>query len=143
MTKRIYARATDAMLTTTNRLTAEPAPPAPNFGVRRDGTPGPAPDQAEVDTAKIAASIIKGLGLLSASDLAAVKAALARHFSSGPTSRVGITSSDTATDAVMEAHAAVEHVRAGCDRVASINKANADFWSRRAADESRLVGRYY
>jgi len=128
-----HSRVRDMMLTTNNRLTAEPAPEVVpgQFGVRYDGTGG-IPQQLAV-----AARQIEEAGVLSAADLAALKAILEKYGSSRTTSRVGIAATDTS-----EAAAAVQQVRRGVDAVQSMNQANADFWDKKiAADDVRVFGR--
>jgi hypothetical protein len=122
-------------ITPDTRILPESAPEIKpgGLGVRRTGTPGPAPTQVEVDVDKITTSIIKGLGLLSAADLAKVKATLARFCGSGSTSQVGITSTSNDGDPLTVSQA---------DRVASINDRNREFWDKKTeADERRLYGR--
>jgi hypothetical protein len=123
MTKRIHARAMDTMLTGANRLTAESAPAVGpgDMGVLYAGDPG-LPRQLEV-----ARRAIEEAGLLSAADVAALNAILAKYSGSSSTNRVGITSSDAADPLTMGQHEAIE----------SMNKINSDFWAKRAADEAR------
>jgi hypothetical protein len=143
MTKRIALRVNDGrmadmMITPETRITAEPAPEVGpgDMGALYTGDPG-LPKQLA-----LAQRAITETGLLSAADLAAVKAILQRYSGTpaNATNRVGITGDST--DAVDEARAAVAHVRQGCERLQSINDRNRVFWDQRnAADEARILGR--
>ena len=124
---RMLAR--DMMLTTNNRLTAEPAPEVRpvQMGVRYDGTGG-VPSQVDLEV--LFNSFVGAVGLLSPAEVARMKTLMLQYAGStpGPTNQVGIT----ATDAV----------RRGIDAVNAINESNKAFWdARTAADERRVFGR--
>jgi hypothetical protein len=113
---------------TNTRILPEPAPPGPNLGVVADGT--------GLKRVTGAVDAIEDEGLLSAEDVATIRRILAKYSgaSTGTTGRAGITSSD----AVAQARQAARDVAAGCARIASISKMNADFWEKRfEADERR------
>jgi hypothetical protein len=77
------------------------------------------------------------VGVLSAGDLAALKAILEKYGSSRSTNRVGVASTD-----VSEAAAAVQQVRRGMEAVQSMNQANKNFWNdKNTAEERRVFGR--
>ena len=117
----------DAMLTTSNRLNADPAAPLPDgaLGCIYNGTflGGNVPVQADLDAAL--AKIVSDPSLLSVKERADIGAIMTRYSgrTARPTSGVGITANDEARQAVREAAQGVERVQA-------VQKMNDDFWAR-------------
>jgi hypothetical protein len=103
-------------------INAEKAPEVlrGGLGVTLTGGAGPAPRQIDVDAMVTQSSLAD---LLSAADLAALKAIL-QKYSGNPnaTTRTGITSSDASDPLTMGQGAAIQ----------LLNKTNADFWAKRA-----------
>lgn len=126
-------RARDMMLTTNNRLTAEPNPEVPSggMGVLYDGNGG-IPKQADVEL--IFNSFVSGLGMLSPGELSKLKAVMMK-YAGAPASRTnqaGMTSSDSVRDSV----------RRGVDAITSINDKNKAFWDKQLeADNKAIFGR--
>jgi hypothetical protein len=126
------SRVKDVLLTTSARLTAEPAPKpgAGDFGVRQTGKAGQTPTQVDVDAAwsGIEAHIRKAEGLLSPSDIAKLRASMAKYAGAegGRTNAAGITSTDSMTAPPR-------------DLLAKMNADSKSFWSDKFVETDRAI----
>jgi hypothetical protein len=131
------AASKDMLLTTSARLSAEPAPKpaAGDFGVRLTGNAGKAPQQVDTDAiwAGIESNITKVLGMLSASEVAKIRASMAKYCGAqvGRTNSVGITASDQARTNDLTSSQR--------DSIQSMNSDSKAFWDKQFAETDRAI----
>jgi hypothetical protein len=123
--QRVTLQTRDALLTTSARLTAEPAPEVRpgEMGVRLTGS-GMVPRQVDITAMRS----LRDTGLLSPAAVAEIDQILAKYSGSsrGRTSAGGITSTD-------EARTAVAEIAANIDNNKAVARTYKDFWDANAA----------
>ncbi len=108
----------DELITTSMRINAEPAPPAPDLGVRYDGNPRYGVMATQDDMAEVQQSLAEN-GLISKADVSAIQAILAKYSgrSAGRTTQAGVSTAD-----------ANAQVRDGVRVIQDVQKQNDAFW---------------
>lgn len=86
----------DELITTNMRINAEPAPPAPDLGVRYDGNSRFGIMATQDDMAEVQQSLAEN-GLISKADVSAIQAILEKYSgrSAGRTTQAGVSTADT------------------------------------------------